>query len=92
VYLSSADWMVRNLHFRVETLFPVYDPDISKNIITCMNIQLNDNVKARMLDEKQENKYKKNTSDIAVRSQVETYYYIKRKEESKHLMDKINKP
>lgn len=92
VYLSSADWMVRNLHFRVETLFPIYDPEVSRNIITCMNIQLNDNVKARILDEKQSNKYRKSQSDIAVRSQVETYYYIKRKEESKNLPEKIIKP
>lgn len=92
VYLSSADWMVRNLHFRVETLFPIYDPEIARNIITCMNIQLNDNVKARVIDENQSNEYKKNTSDIAVRSQIETYYYIKRKEESKYLQEKINSP
>lgn len=82
VYLSSADWMVRNLHFRVETVFPVLDPDIAKSIITCMNIQLNDNVKSRILDAKLTNKYKKNTDDIAVRSQIETYYFIKRREES----------
>jgi len=82
VYLSSADWMVRNLHFRVETVFPVLDPDIAKSIITCMNIQLNDNVKSRILDAKLSNKYKKNTDDIAVRSQIETYYFIKRREES----------
>ncbi|MBK8628286.1 MAG: polyphosphate kinase 1 [Saprospiraceae bacterium] len=82
VYLSSADWMVRNLHFRVETVFPILDPDIAKTIITCMNIQLNDNVKSRILDIKLSNKYKKNTDDIAVRSQIETYYYIKRREES----------
>ncbi|MFZ1703140.1 MAG: polyphosphate kinase 1 [Saprospiraceae bacterium] len=92
VYLSSADWMVRNLHFRVETLFPIYDPDIAKRIITCLNIQLNDNVKARIVDNKQSNQYKKNISDIAVRSQVETYFYIKRIEESKNLQDRITKP
>jgi polyphosphate kinase len=45
VYLSSADWMTRNLHFRVETLFPVLDKELAKTIIACLNIQLNDNVK-----------------------------------------------
>ncbi|MFZ1750450.1 MAG: polyphosphate kinase 1 [Saprospiraceae bacterium] len=88
VYLSSADWMVRNLHFRVETLFPILDKDIAQAIITCINIQLNDNVKARILDAKLSNKYKRNTADIAVKSQLETYYYIKRREESKSLPDK----
>lgn len=82
VFLSSADWMVRNLHFRVETVFPVLDPDIAKSIIMCINIQLNDNVKSRILDLKLTNKYKKNADDIAVRSQIETYYYIKRRQES----------
>jgi len=82
VYMSSADWMVRNLHFRVETVFPVFDKDIAHNIETCIQIQLQDNVKARYIDVSQANKYKKNTDDIAVRSQVETYYYIKRIEDA----------
>ncbi len=82
VYMSSADWMVRNLHFRVETVFPVFDKDIANNIETCIQIQLQDNVKARYIDLSQANKYKKNSDDIAVRSQVETYYYIKRIEDA----------
>lgn len=81
VYLSSADWMVRNLHFRVETLVPVFDPEIAKTINTCMFIQLSDNVKSRIIDETHQNIYKKNENDIAVRSQMETYFYMKRREE-----------
>jgi polyphosphate kinase len=85
VYLSSADWMVRNLYYRVETLFPVLDVEIAKTIMTIINIQLNDNVKSRILDANQGNKYKVIKGDIAVRSQVESYYFIKRREESKLL-------
>lgn len=89
VYLSSADWMTRNLHFRVETLFPVLDKELAKTIIACLNIQLNDNVKSRILNAKMNNKYRKSSTDIAVRSQVETYYYIKRREETINNIEKI---
>ena len=70
--------MGRNLHRRIETVFPVYDPVIKKIIIDIMNIQLNDNVKSRLIDFKKNNIYKRNGNDLAIRSQVETYYYIKR--------------
>ncbi len=89
VFLSSADWMTRNLHFRVETLFPVSDKELAKTITDCIDIQWHDNVKARILSAKMNNKYKKNNDDIAVRSQIETYYYIKRKEESAQNADNL---
>lgn len=82
MYLSSADWMVRNLNYRVETAFPIFDPQIKKEIRDYINIQLTDNVKARVLDQNLTNTYRKNESDLAIRSQIETYYYIKRKLES----------
>jgi len=81
VYLSSADWMVRNLHHRVETVFPILDPELQKIIKTVVGIQLNDNVKARNLGYNENNTYHKGTSDIAIRSQIETYYYFKRRNE-----------
>ena len=81
IYLSSADWMTRNLSYRVETTFPLYDEDIRRMILDIMELQLTDNVKARIIDEKHSNKYRKYGEDMAIRSQVETYYYIKRREE-----------
>ena len=80
-YLSSADWMVRNLSYRVETTFPIYDQRIKEEIMDYINIQLNDNVKARVLDQELTNIYHKDDSDMAIRSQIETYFYIKRKME-----------
>jgi len=81
LFLGSADWMVRNLSYRVEVTFPIYDPDIHQEIKDYLNIQLSDNVKARLLDEELTNTYRKNGSDLAIRSQMETYYYYKRKME-----------
>ncbi len=83
MYLSSADWMVRNLSYRVETAFPIYDPAIKQEIMDFLNIQLTDNVKARILDKNLSNKYYKSGDDMAIRSQIETYFYIKRKEEQR---------
>lgn len=77
-YMSSADWMVRNLHHRIETMIPIYDQDIKNVLQTIINIQLNDNVKSRLLNHKKINSYKKNDKDLAIRSQLETYFYIKR--------------
>lgn len=78
MYLSSADWMVRNLSHRVETTFPIYDEKIRKQIKDIINIQLSDNVKARVLDKDLSNTYYRDDSDLAIRSQLETYFYIKR--------------
>ncbi len=77
-YLSSADWMVRNLSYRIETAFPIYDKAIRRQILDFIQIQLSDNVKARLLTEQQTNPYYKGGSDLAIRSQIETYYYLKR--------------
>ncbi len=78
MYLSSADWMERNLYRRVETAFPVYDERLKKIINDIIEIQLNDNIKARYLDFGRINEYVQN-DNIPVQSQLETYYYFKRK-------------
>ncbi|MFI5132804.1 MAG: polyphosphate kinase 1 [Chitinophagales bacterium] len=78
VYISSADWMVRNLDHRVEISCPVLDEGIKKELIDILNIQLHDNVKARWLDNELSNDYV-NTSKKKVRSQVETYNYLYKK-------------
>ncbi|MDX1278234.1 MAG: polyphosphate kinase 1, partial [Oceanihabitans sediminis] len=81
VYISSADWMTRNIDHRVEVSCPIYDEDIKQELIDTFNICWSDNVKARILNEKQNNKYKRNNKP-KVRSQFETYnYYLKKNEE-----------
>ncbi len=78
IYLSSADWMKRNLSHRVETIFPIYDAEIRQEIKDFLRIQLNDNVKSRVIDTEQRNAYKQDNLDLTIRSQLETYYYTKR--------------
>ena len=79
IYLSSADWMTRNLSYRVETVFPIYDESIRKEIVEIMNMQLADNVKARTIDKHDQNKYRKGREELPIRSQSELYYYYKRR-------------
>ncbi|MCB0588754.1 MAG: polyphosphate kinase 1, partial [Phaeodactylibacter sp.] len=81
MYLSSADWMVRNLSYRVETTFPIYSEHIRNQIRDFIAIQLSDNVKARVIDKDSTNEYRADGSDLAIRAQMETYYYIKRQSE-----------
>ncbi len=76
--MSSADWMERNLTHRIETAFPVYDPDLQREIRDLLDLQLNDNVKARIIDRYNTNEYRRSASDIPVRTQLETYFYFKR--------------
>ena len=78
VYISSADWMVRNLDHRVEATCPVLDPTIRNELKDILNIQLSDNVKARWLDNHLQNLYKKDQSR-KVRSQIEIYQYLNQK-------------
>jgi len=78
-YISSADWMTRNLDRRIEIAAPVYDEDIRQELKDMINIQLRDNVKARIIDYDQNNDYLQNDSEENIRSQVELYQYYKQK-------------
>jgi len=78
IFLSSADWMVRNLHHRIETMIPIFDKKIKKQIKDIIKIQIDDNVKSRRIHYKKNNNYRKSSSDIPVRSQMATYYYLQK--------------
>jgi polyphosphate kinase len=78
LYISSADWMTRNIENRVEVTCPIYDEDIKKEIIDTFNISWSDNVKARLLTDSQENEYRRNDKE-KVRSQFATYEYYQKK-------------
>ena len=76
VYISSSDWMTRNLDNRVEVTCPIYDEDIKKELIDTFSICWNDTVKARVFSKNQDNAYREVTEN-PMRSQVKTYeYYV----------------
>ena len=78
VFISSADWMIRNLEHRVEATCPIWNDELKKELIEILEIQLQDNVKARWLDNELSNEYVKTTKK-KIRSQVETYNYLYKK-------------
>ena len=78
VFISSADWMTRNLDHRVEVGCPIYDPEIKQELIDTFEISWKDNVKARVFNEKQNNEYRKNDEPL-LRSQFAMYDYYLRK-------------
>jgi polyphosphate kinase len=76
MFISSADWMVRNLDHRIEAAAPVKDPKIIEEIKNIIHIQLRDNVKARILDNDLSNNYVTSAGKKKIRSQYETYHYL----------------
>ena len=78
IYISSADWMTRNISFRVEVGCPIYDEAIKQELIDTFEISWADNVKARVIDQAQDNHYRPHTLP-AQRSQVALYEYYQQK-------------
>lgn len=78
IFCSSADWMYRNLHARIETVFPIYDKKCKQTILNLLDLQLKDNIKARIINEKNTNSYKrKKEGDQEIQAQIATHHYIK---------------
>ena len=80
MFFGSADWMNRNLDRRIEVVTPIYDRDIFNELKDILEIQLNDNVKARIQDAVETNQYvKAEESAKRIRSQYSIYDYLKQK-------------
>ena len=78
IYISSADWMTRNMDYRVEVSCPIYDERIKNEILETFNISWEDNVKARVHSLNQDNAYRRNDKP-PLRSQFALYEYYQKK-------------
>ncbi|MEE9691240.1 polyphosphate kinase 1 [Aeromonas hydrophila] len=78
LYISSADWMSRNIDGRIEVGTPIYDERLKQRILDILEQQLSDTCKARVIDADQKNEYVKRGNRRKVRSQVAIYDYLKR--------------
>jgi len=85
-FISSADWMPRNLNRRIEVAVPVYDPEIRKELKEMLRIQLQDNTKARILDPQLKNQYHSSDQEYRFRAQEDYYNYLKKQH---HIIMKI---
>ena len=79
VFISSADFMTRNLDSRVEVTCPIYDKDIKDELMDCFEISWRANVKARIHNHALENKYRKINGEKPFRAQLEMYNYYRNK-------------
>ncbi len=83
IFITSADWMSRNLDSRSEVAVPIYHPEVKKQIKDIINIQLSGNTKVRVLDRLQQNIYKKaKPGERKIRVQDEIYNYLKKDKET----------
>jgi len=78
-FISSADWMTRNIDHRIEAACPILSKELIEEIKDILKIQLNDNIKARILDNTLANNYVNPRNTKKVQSQVEIYNYLRKK-------------
>ncbi|MCE2593718.1 polyphosphate kinase 1 [Motilimonas cestriensis] len=81
IYISSADWMTRNIDNRIEVGCPIYHPELRAMIKHSIELQFKDTTKARIIDKEQSNEYVQRGNRRKIRSQVSTYEYLKRREQ-----------
>ena len=76
-FMGSADWMNRNLHSRIEVIFPVYDKKLQEELNHILQLQLSDNSKAVFVNTKLDNERIPATGMPAIASQQSIYEYVK---------------
>jgi polyphosphate kinase len=76
MFVASADWMRRNLSRRIEVGFPILDNKVKSHLLKLIELQWNDNTKARKIDAVQKDNYKTTRSKKKIRSQYDIYDYV----------------
>ena len=76
-YLSSADWMIRNFDHRFEVAAPVHDKKLQKELWDILQLQLNDNVKSRLVNSSPVNQYRVLKHGKKIRSQYAVFDYLR---------------
>ena len=79
IFISSADWMRRNIDHRIEVACPILHVGLKEEMKDLLNIQLKDNVKARIISNEQQNNYVNPRNTKKIRSQLEIYNYLFKK-------------
>ncbi|WP_445497522.1 polyphosphate kinase 1 [Photorhabdus sp. SF281] len=77
VFLSSADWMTRNIDYRIEVAVCLLDPQLKQRVLDILELQFNDTVKARYVDKELNNSYVPRGNKRKIRAQLAIYDYIK---------------
>ncbi|HBL74595.1 MAG: polyphosphate kinase 1 [Bacteroidetes bacterium GWF2_42_66] len=77
IFISSADWMPRNINRRIEVACPIFSNEIKEELRQMLKIQLKDNSKARILNNDLSNKYNRQEIEARFRAQEDYYNYIK---------------
>lgn len=77
VYISSADWMTRNIDYRIEVAAEILDPALKKQILDTLDLLFSDTVKAGIVDNELSNRYVARGNRRKVRAQTAIYEYLK---------------
>ena len=77
-FIGSTDWMTRNLNRRLEVVLPIFDEEIRSEIRAIIDTQLQDNVKARILDAEMSNRFRPSDGS-PIRSQIEIHRLVRDK-------------
>jgi polyphosphate kinase len=78
LYLASADWMTRNLSNRIECAFPIFHEKNKTFILDILQLQLDDNQKARIIDGINDTRFVSKSNEAKpIRAQLATYEYLK---------------